>query len=91
MLGESLHVSGEIDAGNVDELRVAFEKVTRRADRNFVVDLTGATYIDSAALAVLAEHLHRSPRCVVTAGSIVDRVLTITGIDQQTSVTRIQA
>jgi anti-anti-sigma factor len=82
----ALTVSGELDISNVGILREAAGQIPNDA-RGLVVDLTGATFVDSATVGFLFE-LKRSLerrgqalQVVCPPGSPAERVLTMTAFD----------
>ncbi len=82
-------VTGEVDVSNVQELADVTYGLPNAA-LGLVLDLSGATYIDSATIGLLFK-LHSSLRrrgqvfrVVCPAGSSARRVLELTGFDQST-------
>ncbi len=82
-------VTGEVDVSNVEELaEVAFS--LPNAALGLVLDLSGATYIDSATIGLLfklSSSLRRrgqALRVVCPADSNARRVLELTGFDRST-------
>ena len=76
--GRDLVVTGELDASRLDELRALFhfDEVP-----DFVrVDLSGATYIDAAALNVFAVAASRFPVIVVHPPRPVRHVIELCGL-----------
>ena len=82
-------VSGELDVSNIEALaEVAYS--LPNAALGLVLDLTGASYIDSATIGLLFK-LHaalrrrgQALRVVCPQGSSARRVLELTGFDQST-------
>lgn len=77
-----LVVTGEIDMNNAAELREALVSQLK-AGECLVIDLTGVTYIDSAGISVLFAHVDTIR---VVAGPLLDRVLTVSGLPELTTV-----
>jgi anti-anti-sigma factor len=82
-------VTGEVDVSNVEELAELSYSLPNAA-LGLVLDLSGATYIDSATIGLLFK-LHSSLRrrgqmlrVVCPSGSSARRVLDLTGFDQST-------
>ena len=48
-------LSGEVDTTTVADLHTVFDDLVARGERNYVVDLSGVTFMDSAGLAALAK------------------------------------
>lgn len=48
-----VHVTGEVDYGNVGEMRTAIEQAIRSSPSSLVVDLSETTYLDSAGVAAI--------------------------------------
>jgi anti-anti-sigma factor len=86
--GEVLHVFGEVDLTNVEELRGAIDRAA--ADGlHVIVDLATCSYIDSTILSVLmraSETYAGRFQIVVPAGGIVRRIFTITSLIGQLPV-----
>lgn len=82
-----VHASGEIDFATVRELRHLVTTAITPGDTGLVLDLSQATYVDSAgvhALAQLADLLasHRQQlRLVIPAGSRIGSIVGIAGLD----------
>jgi anti-anti-sigma factor len=84
-----LVVAGEIDLSNVTSLREA--AISLRNDAlGIVLDLTAATFIDSATLSLIFELQHslarrcQAFRIVCAAGSNPRRVLELSALDRET-------
>ena len=82
-----LGVSGEVDLYTVPRLEEALSRVTSGPHPLVIVNLTGATYLDSTALRVLTTHLKRARQqegemALVSTQPRVAKVLTITGLHQ---------
>lgn len=77
---------GEVDIGTTDVITAAIEEAGRR----LVVDLTGATFMDSSGLATLmAAHNARAEEgslAVVCREGSVRRLLQVSGVDRVIAV-----
>jgi anti-anti-sigma factor len=86
MAAPTIRVAGEIDASNVHQLSSFLDGAVGNSDMGLVVDLTPATYIDSAgirAIFVLARQLklhQQRLRLVVPADASIRRSLTYSGL-----------
>ncbi|SHL10907.1 anti-anti-sigma factor [Pseudonocardia thermophila] len=78
-------VDGEVDLATVGQLRAALGSAARTASGT-VLDLTAASYFDSAAVKAVFEHADVLREIVVPAGGIVARVLAISGLDKHVAV-----
>lgn len=86
--GEILHVFGEVDLTNVEELRSAIDSAAANG-LHVVVDLDTCSYIDSTILSVLmraSETYAGRFQIVVPAAGIVRRIFTITSLIGQLPV-----
>jgi anti-anti-sigma factor len=87
-----VHVSGEIDASNVDDLRDALLRSVSNQDRGLVVDLSETGYLDSSGIQLLfdaAERLRARQlelRVVVPADSFVADVLRVIRLEGRVGV-----
>ena len=82
-------VAGEIDMSNADRFRDALGLAAAAADGgSFVVDLTGAEYLDSAGVHALFAY---ASRIRLIAGPLLEPVLTISGLSGITSVGDVSA
>jgi anti-anti-sigma factor len=82
-------VAGEIDMSNADRFRDALGLAAAAADGgSFVVDLTGAEYLDSAGVHALFAH---ASRIRLIAGPLLEPVLTISGLAGITSAGGVSA
>jgi anti-anti-sigma factor len=82
---EVLHVFGEIDLSNVEELDLAME-TTFGLHPDVVIDLAGCTYIDSSGLRAIGRAYVNSNgklRVVVPDTGAVRRIFDITGMTNQ--------
>jgi anti-anti-sigma factor len=83
-----VHLDGEVDLSNIDEVRRAVFAPAEAGHGCLVVDLTGTTYLDSTAvrllfdLAVRLQARRRRLRLVVSDATIVRRVLVLTKLDE---------
>lgn len=79
--------SGEIDLSNVDRLRAALDDAVRESPGGFVIDLSGAAYIDSAGLQVILNAYRQVHACggkiaaVLVDGSVRD-IMNIISIER---------
>ncbi len=84
----TLAVRGEIDVANADSFREALMGLLEDSQKDVVIDLTEAPYIDSTGIGVMmgaahrAEELNRSIKLVCPHENIV-RVLNMLGVDKQ--------
>ncbi len=82
----TLAVSGELDISNVGQLREAVAEIPNDS-LGLVVDLSEATFVDSATVGFLFELKHsleqraHALRVVAPAGSPAERVLSMTAFD----------
>jgi len=82
-------VSGEIDLATSDRLAAAISAAATAGTRRLVLDLSGATFIDSTGVHALLGATELAPSVTVRAPSeAVRRVLEITGADQVLSIER---
>jgi anti-sigma B factor antagonist len=81
-------LEGEIDHANGGRIGKEIERALEAAGPRLVVDLSGVTFIDSAAISELfrlardARERGRRLALVVPRHSVVERVLGIVGLDQ---------
>jgi len=83
--GDILHVLGEIDIANADELEAALQQLAIDFE-NVVVDFSGCTFIDSSglrALAVVRKSIDSRMRIVIPPDGSVSRIFDITGLHSQ--------
>jgi anti-sigma B factor antagonist len=77
----------EIDVTNAEELRAALFRASGDGSGPLVVDLTGTTFCDSAAIHALVD-AHRRARAeggqvlLAMSGTAVPRIFEITGVDR---------
>ncbi|HEY3866746.1 MAG TPA: STAS domain-containing protein [Actinocrinis sp.] len=79
-----LAVSGQIDASNAAEFRLAITDALEHGT-HLVIDLTAVDFLASAGVSVLYDFVDRDPRLVVRPGSIIGRILTIASLDDYLS------
>lgn len=90
-------VFGELDLYTVPELAAALAEALAAQARCVVVDLTSATFFDSAALLALVSFRHelapQSERelAVVSPNPAVTKVFTITGLDRLFAIVQTRA
>ena len=81
-----IRINGEVDISNSRELATAIERAVSDSVEGVVIDLSGTTYLDSAAIELLfrlAERLHgRRHRLhlVIPPGVPVRSVIELTGL-----------
>ena len=84
--------AGELDLASREALDREFAGALDRGCRRLIVDLTGVTFIDSAAMGVLVLNATRLPDdggCVVVADDPrILRVFEITGLDRTFEIER---
>lgn len=76
-------VRGEVDISNAAELALRLEGAARSAgDRGLTVDLSDLRYMDSSGLrSLLTVHNgHPDTRLVVRAGTLVERIIAVSGL-----------
>jgi anti-sigma B factor antagonist len=83
----TLTVKGEIDMSSAGEFRRALDD--SNAPGRLVLDLTGVEYLDSAGVKVLYDHLGLHPEVVVSSGTVILRILAITGLLDQLTIREI--
>jgi anti-anti-sigma factor len=85
-------VEGEIDSANAGELRDALSRRLTNSGPGLILDLSEATYLDSAGIEFLFDLARRLRthsqrlRLVVPANAPMRRVLDLCGIEQVTPV-----
>ncbi|MGQ0465236.1 MAG: STAS domain-containing protein [Sporichthyaceae bacterium] len=77
--GGDVTVSGEVDLATAPRLRTALEEAAGAGGR-ITVDLRAVRYLDSAGMAALFEFSTHGMSVRVAPGSIVARVLEISGL-----------
>jgi anti-sigma B factor antagonist len=83
----TLTVTGEIDMSSAGEFRRALED--SKAPGRLVLNLTGVDYLDSAGVKVLFDHLDQQPEVLVSSGTVILRILAITGLRDQLAIREI--
>ena len=89
-----VHLAGEVDIVQAQDLRARLLGVVRNEDLGVVVDLTDATYIDSVGVSLLFELAEKlSERqlrlaVVVPEGGLVERVLGIVNVGSVAGIHR---
>ena len=83
----TLTVKGEIDMASAGSFRQALDDST--GPGRLVLDLTGVEYLDSAGVKVLYDHLGQYPEVLVSSGTVILRVLAITGLRDQLTIREI--
>ncbi|HEY2238108.1 MAG TPA: STAS domain-containing protein [Streptosporangiaceae bacterium] len=83
----TLAVKGEIDMSSAGEFRRALDD--SQAASRLVLDLTGVDYLDSAGVKVLFDHLGQQPEVMVSSGTVILRVLDLTGLRDQLAIREI--
>jgi anti-sigma B factor antagonist len=83
----TVHVTGDIDLSNVAEFSKALDEAANRAPEGFIIDLSYATYMDSAGVqAILAIYakMRESEGClVVIVGNVrIRSVLEVVHLEQ---------
>lgn len=87
-----VRLSGEVEIVRVHELREQLLGAIRNEDLGLVVDLTGATYIDSVGVSLMFELAERLSRrqlrlaVVLSEDGLVRRVLTIVNLSSVAGV-----
>jgi anti-sigma B factor antagonist len=84
-----VHLQGELDLYNADELRSAFSGAIDGGATRLVVDLDEVEFVDSTALGVLLEvRAQLAPGALVLARPRVEtrRTLTVSGLDRHLPV-----
>ena len=89
--GPESHVvvaSGEIDLHAAPSLREMLEAASERKPRDLVLDMSGATFLDSAAIGVLAGHIRTAgvPLTVVCTNENVLRILEVSGMTRALTI-----
>lgn len=79
---QQLSAVGEIDLSNVAEFSARLRDAVSAGER-LQVDLTGVTYLDSAALAALFAHAEQID---IRIAPLNETLFTVSGLDQLTTV-----
>jgi anti-anti-sigma factor len=86
-LAPVVHVHGEVDFPNADEVRTQIATTLPIDGPGMIVDLTQTTYLDSSGVRVLFELAERLEACrqrlvlVVTEEALIRRVIVLTKLD----------
>jgi anti-anti-sigma factor len=84
-----VHLAGELDLYNADEVRAALAEAMERSPRRLVVDMAEVEFVDSTALGVLIEARSKLGRdCLALAAPQLDtrRTLQVSGLDRHLPV-----
>jgi anti-anti-sigma factor len=84
-----VHLAGELDLYNAEEVRTALGEAMARSPRRLVVDLAEVEFVDSTALGVLIEARSKLGRdCLALAAPQLDtrRTLQVSGLDRHLPV-----
>lgn len=75
-------VRGEVDISNAAELTLRLEGAARRSEGRLTVDLSGLRYMDSSGLRSLKtiHNAHPNTHLVVRSGTLVARIIAISGM-----------
>jgi anti-sigma B factor antagonist len=83
-----IDLAGELDIASAPELKKAIDRATASGARIVIVDLHGLEFMDSTGISLLVR-AHKSALksehrfAVIKGAPQVDRLLTLTGLDQQ--------
>ena len=83
---ESIAVEGEIDLASVEELQAAIDSAFEENTESLVVDLNGATFMDSTGLRALVMANRRFSEAgrsfaIAVSGGPVSRLIDLSGVD----------
>jgi anti-anti-sigma factor len=84
-----LHLAGELDLYNADEVRAALSDALAQSPERIVVDMAEVEFVDSTALGVLIEaraKLGRSSLLLAAPQLETRRTLQVSGLDRQLPV-----
>jgi anti-sigma B factor antagonist len=84
-----LHLAGELDLYNADELRAALADVLAQEPTRVVVEMSEVEFVDSTALGVLIEARAKlGPRTLLLAAPQLEtrRTLQVSGLDRHLPV-----
>jgi len=84
-----LHLAGELDLYNADEVRAALTDALAQSPERIVVDMAEVEFVDSTALGVLIEARAKLGRsALLLAGPQLEtrRTLQVSGLDRQLPV-----
>ena len=84
---EFVYLIGEIDAFTAPKLREALMPLAEKQDQSIIVDLEKVQYIDSTGLGIFigffkTTHQHRSSLRLVGLSKRINRLFSITGLDE---------
>jgi anti-sigma B factor antagonist len=79
-----LAVKGDIDMSSAEQLRQALDDAP--AGDRLVLDLTAVSYLDSAGVKVLYDHLDRNPELIIDPDAVILRILAITGLHDRLNI-----
>jgi anti-anti-sigma factor len=83
------HLAGEVDLSNVEDVRTALVDAVSHDTEHLILDLTNTEYLDSTGVRLLFELAERLQgrrqelRLVVDDETLVQRVITLTQLDQR--------
>jgi anti-sigma B factor antagonist len=80
----TLAVKGDIDMASAEQFRRVLDDAP--AGEHLVVDLTGVSYLDSAGVKVLYDHLDRDPELIIEPDAVILRILAITGLHDRLNI-----
>jgi len=91
--GHSIRLVGEIDMTSWPRLEDVYETVAAAEPASIIVDLSGATFVDSATLGFLARlHDHATSHghqlVLREPNTVVARALEVTGLDRTLTIDR---
>jgi len=81
-------IAGGVDMASLGDVRSALQRAVDASGHGFVLDLTAATYLDSAAVAMLFEladglrQRRQQLRLVVPDEALMRKTLVLTGVDR---------
>ena len=84
-----VHLAGELDLYNAEEVRGALTEAIAQSPERIVVDMAGVEFVDSTALGVLVEARSKLGRdCLALAAPQLDtrRTLQVSGLDRHLPV-----
>jgi anti-anti-sigma factor len=80
----TLAVKGDIDMSSAEQFCQVLDDAP--AGDHLVVDLTGVSYLDSAGVKVLYDHLDRDPELIIEPDAVILRILAITGLHDRLNI-----
>jgi anti-sigma B factor antagonist len=84
-----VHLAGELDLHNADEVRGALLDAAASGPKRIVIDMAGVEFVDSTALGVLVEVRSKVGRdCLLLAAPQIEarRTLQVSGLDRHLPV-----